>query len=223
MKKILIVFLFILTLSSCKNASDIYESLYIASMGIEKIEDEYQAHFLLPSSMDVGSNKSESNESDVAKIKADNLKDLIKNIKDSSLLTINLKHISSFILHTSILNEEDLKDLIDLIKNSNDFDYNFYMFTTEEKIEEIYKIKNPNQESIVYTMLVEPNESKFLLKNSKPVHFLNMCRDFLGNKGIKLPYIELASVWDENDSIKCEYNLIYHKNNFVLEKIKRII
>ncbi|MBQ9124248.1 MAG: hypothetical protein IJY14_01020 [Acholeplasmatales bacterium] len=221
MKRLIIIFILIMALSSCQNKTDIYESLYIASMGIEKIEDEYQAHFLLPSSMDVGSNKSESNESDVAKIKADNLKDLIENIKDSSLLTINLKHISSFILHTSILNEKDLKVLIDLIKDSKDFDYNFYMFTTEENIEKIYKIKNPNQESIVYTMLVEPNESEFLLKNSKPVHFLNMCRDFLDNKEIRLPYIELASVWDENDSIRCEYNLIYHKNNFVLKKIKK--
>lgn len=219
MKRVIIILILIIALSSCQNKTDIYESLYIASMGIEKVEDEYQAHFLLPSSLDVGSNKSESNESDVAKIKADNLNDLIENIKNSSLLTINLKHISSFILHTSILNEKDLKDLIDLIKDSNDFDYNFYMFTTEEKIEEIYKIKNPNQESIVYTMLVEPNESRFLLENSKPVHYLSMCRDFLDNKEIKLPYIELASIWDKNDSIRCEYNLIYKDNNYILDKI----
>ena len=221
MKRLIIIFFLIITLSSCHNKTDIYESLYIASIGIEKIDDEYQAHFLLPSSMDVGSNKSDSNESDIAKIKADNFNDLIENIKNSLLLNINLKHISSCILHTSILNNEDLNGLIELVKNSNDFDYNFYMFSTNEKIEDINKIKNPNNESIVLTMLVEPNESEFLLENSKPVHFLNMCRDFFENKKIRLPFIELSSVWKENDSIKCEYNLIYKDDDYILEEISK--
>lgn len=204
--RILLLILSCLFLTGCRASSAIYYNLYIASIGFEHTDTGYTGHFFLPSSMDVGNTNQDASDksSEVAVVEGDSISSVFYNLELSSTLNINLKHISSIVLHESMLNDEDLRDFIKYIKESKGFDYNFYIFTATDKVEDIYKLKNPNQESVILTMLVEPKVSSYAFIAAAPIHFLNFCRDYLNDKVIPLPLIDVEKIWsEEKDSTYC--------------------
>ncbi len=210
MKKITLLWMMIclcFILTGCKAANQIYSNMYIASIGFEYKDDEYIGYFFLPSSMSVGNTDSSSSEkspAEIAVVKGKNIADIFNNLDLSTTLKMNLKHISSVVLHESVLNEEDLNDLIWYVKSSNTFDYNFYVFTTKDDIKEIYQIKNPNEESVILTMLCEPISSSYAYTAADPLHFLNFCRDYYNGKVLSFALIEPTKIWnEENDSTYC--------------------
>lgn len=194
-------------LTGCRAANQIYSNMYIASIGFEHQEDEYTGYFFLPSSMSVGntdSGSSDKNPSEIAVVRGKTIADVFNNLDLSTTLKMNLKHISSIVLHESILNEKDLQDLMEYVKSSNTFDYNFYIFTTKDEIQEIYQVKNPNEESVILTMLCEPISSAYAYTAANPPHFLNFCRDYYNGKVLSFALIEPTKIWsEENDSTYC--------------------
>ncbi len=206
MKKMLILCFLMLILSSCRAANTIYYNIYIASIGFEKSEEGYTGYFFLPSSMDVGNTKKESTDvsSQLAVVQGKNIPDVLNSLELSSSLELNLKHISSFVLHESILNQKDIEDLISYVKESPTFDFNIYIFTTKDSVKDIYSIKNPNNESIILTMLCEPVTSAYTFMAAKPPHFLNFCRDYYNGKVLPLALLEPGQIWKEEiDSTYC--------------------
>ena len=208
MKKILILFLILFSclLTSCKAANSIYYNTFIASIGFEKNNDKYTGYFFLPSSIALGNTKQDKSEdaSQIAKVDGDNIFDVFNNFFLSSAITMNLKHISTIVLHESILNNADINKIISFIKEYEGADLNFYIFTTNSKLEDIYSVKNPNNESVILTMLCEPLGSNYIYTIAKPVHFLNFCRDYYNEKVIYLPVLSPANIWDDKiDSCYC--------------------
>lgn len=204
--RIILLLLSCLFLTGCRASNTIYHNLYIASIGFEHTGEGYTGYFFLPSSMDVGNTSQNTSDksSEVAVVEGDSISSVFYNLELSSTLNINLKHISSIVLHESMLNDEDLQDFIQYIKESKGFDYNFYIFSTTDKVEDIYKLKNPNQESVILTMLVEPKASSYAFIAAAPIHFLNFCRDYLNDKVIPLPLIDVEKIWsEEKDSTYC--------------------
>lgn len=193
-----------ISLCSCKPVEAIYNNMYIASIGFEKNEDKVTGYFYLPSSIDISSTeKSDTDKpAEIAKIEGDSVVDVFRNLELTSFLKMNLKHVSSLVLHESVLNKKELEELIDYTKNSKYFDYNFYFFVTRDKIEDIYSIENPNQESVMRTLLCEPISNYYSYTAAKPIHFLNFCRDYYEKKTIPIALLEISSVWkDETDSL----------------------
>lgn len=216
MKKIFLLFLLLLFITGCKASNTIYYDLFIASIGFEKNNDEFTAYFYLPSSLDVGSTKQDATKypSEVAEINDSSISGLFYKLEASTYLNMNLKHISSIVLDKSFLNDKDIDELISYIKNSKNFDFNFYIFITEDDIREIYNVKNPNNESVILTVLCDPIANSIVYKTIKPIHFLNFVRDYYDNKTIGLTILNRNSVWSENnDSIYCN-GVCYIKNMF---------
>lgn len=223
MKKVLLIVLMMLFLSSCRAANAIYYNLYFASIGFEFTDDDYTGYFYLPSSIDLGNDKSNNEQkAEVAKASGATLQDVFNYVEASSNLIMNFKHISSMILHESILQNNKLTDIIKFINGFKEIDKNFFIFTTTDKIEDVYMLKNMNNESLILTVLTEPKINQHIFSSSKPIHYLNFCRDYYNNKTIDLPYVEAKSIFSEEiDSIICkgvcfinrDKYLIYNSNN----------
>lgn len=221
MKKILILFLILLSclLTSCKAANSIYYNTFIASIGLEKNNDNYTGYFFLPSSIALGNTKQDKSEdaSEIAKVEGNNIFDVFDNFFLSSAITMNLKHISTIVLHESILNNDDINKIISFINGYEGVDLNFYIFTTNSKLEDIYSVKNPNNESVILTMLCEPLGADYIYTIAKPVHFLNFCRDYYNEKVIYLPVLSPANIWGEEiDSNYCRGVTFLSINNVAL-------
>ena len=214
--KIMISILFLLTLTACKHKT-VSDSIYIASVAVEKTEDEYKGYFYLPSSVEVGNSNPDNNtkKGEVGISTGKCVTDIFYNIEFSTSLSINYAHISTMIFHESMLNNDDIDRLLQFFKNSHDFDFNFYIFTTSEKIEDIYTFTNPNKESVINTLLVEPQNLKDQLLSADAIHYLSFCNYFYSKRCIHIPLIELDYLWNIDDEKTDAYNargLCYYEN-----------
>lgn len=218
MKKLLLMILLILMLNSCKAANAIYYNLYFASFAIEYNDNEYNGYFYLPSSIDIGNHKSDSEQkAEVASAKGETLQEIFNYVEASSNLIMNFKHVSSLIIHQSVLSSSKLEEVIKFINSFKEIDKNFLVFITSDEIDDVYKLKNMNNESLILTTLTEPKINQHIFSSSKPVHFLNFCRDYYNNKVISLPYIEVDSIFsDEIDSIICKGVCFINKEKYLL-------
>lgn len=217
MKKIITILFLIFILSSCSTKDAVSKSIYIASIGFEHNDDGYTGYFLCPSSVDVGQQKN-GNEASVAKISGDGIIDIFNKFYESSSLILNYKHISTIILDISMLEPDIINSFIDFFIKSNSVDFNFHIFVTDEDINEIFKVKNPNNESSILSIIIEPIYSEYSYYTAKPIHFLNFSRDYYNNKTIHIPYIELSDIWDEEKSLMASGLLFYDEGKKSLLK-----
>ncbi len=201
MKKLCLCFLMIFFLCSCQKKLNISDTLFIASIGIEKEEENYMGYFYLPLSSDIG--KSDSNENkakgEYAKVKGESIADLFSNIIAATSFQLNFRHVSSIVLNDKLLTKEFLNELSDYIKFSLDIDFNLYLFVTKEKMSEIYDFQNPNQESVLNSMLVSTSDAKGTFLVAEPLHFLHFANLFYADRRILFPLLDLEEIWTIDD------------------------
>lgn len=222
MKRIMLLIILIL-LCSC-SSYDISKTLFIASVGIEQAEDKYVGYFYLPLSSDIGKTEAKENKGQghYAKTKGESIYELFYNLENSSSLTINLNHISSIVLNEKILNDDFIGELLNYIKYSLSVDFNFYLFVTAEKLEDIYSFKNPNQESVLNSLLVSTSDAEKNFLVAKPLHFLCFVRDYYKDRSILFPFLDLEEIWN----IESKYEKNFHIQGgiyYYKGKIKRVI
>lgn len=219
MKKLICLILLILPLCACERYN-ISTSLFIASIGIEqKDEENYQGYFYLPLSSDVGKAENTENKGkgEFAKVMGKSVADLFKNIKATTSLDINFRHVSSIVLNTELLTPDFLKELSDYIKYSHSIDFNCHLFATDEKMEDIYDFQNPNQESVLHSILVSTSEAKGVFLVATPPHFLEFVSKFYADRSIILPSLDVEEIWQvDGEKVKNSYfqsAVYYYKSN----------
>lgn len=218
MKKLMglcFIILGLFSLSSC-DSNSITNTLFIASMGIEKEEDQYVGYFFLPLTKDMA--KNENNEGigkgEYAKVKGKSLADIILNLSLLSSLNVNLKHVSSIIINKELLEKKFIDELCNYIKYSSEMDYNCYLFTTDEKISDLFTFQIPNKESVLHSILVSTYEVENLFP-VPPLHFLEFVRKYYANRTIVLPELVLEELWYIDDKESKSFNptnaIYYHQ------------
>lgn len=192
----ILIFFSVFLFSGC-TGHDISQILFIASIGIEKKEDKYQGYFYLPLSSDIGKPENTENKGkgEFAKTSGKSIPELFYNLQNSTSLVMNLKHVSSIVLNKELLNNEFLKELIDYIKYSLEIDFNCYIFVTSEKMEELYDFQNPNEESVLNSLLVSTSDVNVAFLVTPPIHFLKFTREFYTDRSILLPLLDLEEIW----------------------------
>lgn len=227
MKKILCcIFLMvcILLLSGC-NSYDISKILFIASVGIEKKEDEYQGYFYLPLSSDIGKAENTENKGkgEFAKTSGKSIPDLFYNLQNSTSLVMNLKHVYSIVLNKELLNKGFIVELLDYIKYSLDIDFNCYLFVTKAKMDELFDFQNPNQESVLHSLLVSTSDVDNSFLVTPPIHFLKFTREFYRDRSILLPMLDIEEIWTiEGKPVKNFHaqSAIYYYKDTLKEVVK---
>ena len=198
MRKLWFLVFVVFLMSGCRSTNKILYSLYVASIGISYDNDMYSVYFFIPSSVEVGSIEGANEKSSVAVLKGKTISQAFYSLEESSTLNLNLKHISSFIIHNSIFENNKIDEFIEFIKKYEDIDFNFYIYATGCEISDIYKIENPNNESVVLTPLAEPLVSKYICLSANPIHYSNFVRDYYLKKTIKIPLIENVNIWNND-------------------------
>ncbi len=216
-KVFLLCLLFGIFLVGCE-FQNISEVLFIASVGFEKTEEGYAGFFYLPMSDDIG--KSDTAEGkgsgQYAKVEGKNISEVFQNIQISTELKINMRHASSMVFNVELLNDEFIEEFIQFIKNASCIDFNFYLFATEDKMEDVYSFENPNKESVLNSVLVSSMDSPSIYLAAQPIHFLEFCRMYYTDRSIQLPLLLVEKIWtidsEEVQSYHCADCVYFYQN-----------
>lgn len=218
----LILLSVLLMLGGC--GIDISESLFIASIGFEKEENEIKGYFYLPLSNDVGKSEAEGKgEGEFVKVGGENIERVFNNVMAVNSININLKHVSSVVINKELYNKNFIEELIEFVKYSNLIDYNFYLFSTKEKMSDIYSFKNPNQESVLNSLLVISGDNAGIRLVADPVHFLEFSKRYYDDRSILIPLLEIEELWTingENSKNFYPQSALYYYRNSTYDVIK---
>ena len=204
MRKVIILCLFMLSLTGCfKN--EINSSIYISSIGFEIKEDKIVCYFLSNPLNNISRNTSGSEDSDseFIKIEANSIDGAFKEAEKTLLLPLNYRHIKSIIFNKDVFNTKYIEEFFRFMRSGVYVTYNYYVFATEDKIEDILKFKNPEQLSHQNSILSSPNLIEFEKYGLKQMHFLDFANAYF-EKGryLHIPLISVKKVWNKNDTLE---------------------
>lgn len=161
MKKFIIMFL-LLFITGC-DITEIDENLFVISMGMDydKETDEIEVTLYFIPSTSISKKELVSSAKDkvaTATQKGKNETEIIRKIETTHNQAFQFTHISSYIITTRYLEHIGLTTIIDDIINNPRRYPNFYLFTTENKIKEVYEHKNIDNISTYYSILFNPTQ-----------------------------------------------------------------
>lgn len=94
-------------------------------------------------------------------------------IRDNSNTKFDLSHIRSLVIKTSFFKGDNILKLVNYIKNSNKFCPSFEIYTTDDSLDELYKLENFSEVSGYYTILVNTQNNIPV----KHITFNDLCND----------------------------------------------
>ena len=196
MKKILIIFLLILT-TSCTRHNDLNSLAIIKSIGISHNE-KYQLYAEVIEEIDKDNNP----KMQVIETESDDIGKLFENIKLLVNKEIYLSHIDLFLLDFN-LNSNDYQKLINYFLSNNELRNDFYCVISKD-IKKV--LENSKYDEI--EELIETNKES---KNIISITFEDIIKEFLDNKTFNISNIEYQ------DEVRFNGNYKFYNNK--LERI----
>ena len=166
MKKLIYLFLLLINiffLYSCYDYIEVNSYYYASSLGLDYNDEknEYTVYIYIINTLNLSNIQTSSTEKDsiayVAKYTSDSIPSAVHKIFENSDIHIDLRHLRTLILKDSFINKKNLDLLINLIKNDINFYFNFAVYVTKDKIEDIYKVNNFTETSAYMTLLTMTN------------------------------------------------------------------
>lgn len=204
MRKILIFFIVVFTLSGCNTS--VNSSVYISSIGFEVKDDKLVAYFLSNPLTDI-SRKSEENkkEAQYLKVEGNSCYEVFNEAKQSLLIPLNFLHVKTIIFSKDCFETEYIEDFLNYLKSVRSISYNFYVFSTISKIEDIYKFKNPEQISYQYSILSSPDLLDYSQFGTEKLHFLDFANDYYNpRRYLHIPLLVVNEFWNDNITVEVD-------------------
>ncbi|MDE5856137.1 MAG: hypothetical protein K2H06_03725, partial [Anaeroplasmataceae bacterium] len=101
--------------------------------------------------------------------------------------------------------------------------FNCYVFITTEKMDELFDFQNPNQESVLNSLLVSTSDVDESFLVTPPVHFLKFAREFYKDRSILFPMLDLEEIWTiDSEPVKNFHaqSAIYYYKGALKEVVK---
>ena len=217
MRKIIIFLtLFICFILSGCNTS-VNSSVYISSIGFEIDGDELVGYFLSNPLTDITRNSEDKKkEAQYIKAKGKSCYDVFNEAKQSLLIPLNFLHVKTIIFSKDCFETKYIEDFLTYMKSIRSISYNFYVFSTISKIEDIFKFKNPEQISYQYSILSSPDLLTYSDFGIEKLHFLDFANDYYNpRRYLHIPLLVVNEVWNDNITIEVDGYLAYDLNVFL--------
>ena len=209
MNKLIIFLGLILCLVGCNTS--VNSSVYISSIGFEVNEGKLVAYFLSNPLTDI-SRKSEEDkkEAQYIKVEGESFYEVFNEAKQSLLIPLNFLHIKTVIFSKDCFETPYIEDFLNYLKSVRSISYNFYVFSTISKIEDIYKFKNPEQISYQYSILSSPDLLEYKKFGIEKLHFLDFANDYYNpRRYLHIPLLVVNDLWKDKTTIEVDGFLCY--------------
>lgn len=214
MRKIQIIILFLLLMFTSGCNTSINSSVYISSIGFEVNEDgKLVTYFLSNPLTDISrSSEDKTKEAQYIKLTTDSVYDAFLEASQSLLSPLNFLHVKTIIFSEKCFGSKYIMDFFNYIKSVRFISYNFYVFATISKIEDIYKFKNPEQISYQYSILSSPDLLSYSEFGIEKLHFLDFANDYFNpNRYLHIPLIVINDSWGKNITLEVDGFLCYEE------------
>ena len=220
MKKItsFISLFLVIVLSGCFN-TNINSSIYISSIGFEASEGKLVTYFLSNPLTNISRSENGSDQkSEFIKVETKSVYEAFLIAEQTLLSPLNYKHIKTVIFREEMFKTGFVDEFFAFMKSVLNVSYNYYVFASKDKIEDIYSFKNPEQISYQYSVLSSPNLLKFHEYGTEKMHFLDFVNDYY-EKGryLHVPLIKVNKSWNENTTIEVNGFISVSKTTFIYE------
>ncbi len=189
---LIIIISFIPFLTKKSDYKDITDIIYVSSIGLDYDEDmdEYTIYFYIINNFNLGNSQIASgnteNLSYVIKVSDHNFISAFNAILKKTNMNIYFTHLQTMIISKSFFNNKAILNFYNYIRDFNFMYYNFYLFTTDSKIQDLYNIQNFSDVSAYHTLIVSPN----LVKSYKLITFVDFSKAILDkNYTLLIPHI----------------------------------
>ena len=228
-KKIILILLIIMSLSSCKDNKEIHEVSFVSSIGLDYDIDTEEYNIILyfintinNVSVDYG-----LSEPDLlgftAEAKGKTINEALIKVQTYSETDLNLKHLESVIFTETFFNEKNIKEFYYFCRNSHLLFHTFEILIADSPLKEIYQVENMTDSPSYYTILT----GKKAGFDYHQKMFLNFCSDILTpNYYIMYPKISVKEdIFNKKDKqykaigitgysvIKDDYSLSTYESN----------
>lgn len=199
-------------LSGCN--SSINSSVYISSIGFEVKDDKLVTYFLSNPLTDITrSSEDKAKEAQYLKLETTSVYDAFIEAEQSLLFPLNFYHVKTVVFSEECFSSKYVEDFLNFVKSVRFISYNFYVFSTISKIEDIYKFKNPEQISYQYSILSSPDLLNYEEFGIEKLHFLDFANDYYNkNRYLHIPLIVINDSWNENIVIEVDGYLCHDEN-----------
>lgn len=212
MKSKLLIILIIFSLLSFpmfnNDYIDITHMVSLSSIGISYEENKINIHSYVINNTSMSktdyNTSSSNNNSIIIKTTNNTFEEAFFDLMNSTALVVDFSHIETLILHTSVFNEQLIKELINYIVNQKKFYPKFNVYVTNENLNEIYNINFLNDTSSYYTLLTEYKSDIEYHKTT----FIDLTNDFYeDNFFIMYPSIKLNKNILSNNETKTSISI----------------
>ena len=211
MRKIYVILAFLICvfLSGC--STSVNSSVYISSIGFELEEGRLVGYFLSNPLTDISrTGDDKKKEAQYLQVDGDSCYEVFNEAKQSLLLPLNFLHIKTVIFSKDCFESKYIEDFLNYIKSIRSISYNFYVFSTISKIEDIYKFKNPEQISYQYSILSSPDLLNYNDFGIEKLHFLDFANNYYNpRRYLHIPLLIVNEIWNDNKTIEVDGFLCY--------------
>lgn len=204
----LLIICFIPFISRKNDYVDVTTVISVNSLCIDYDEEkqEIAVYFYVLNNYNVAQSELSSSNFDklayVTKIVGPNFAKIFEKFKKISNVFIHYNHLRTVILTNKFLNHDDNpKIFYDFIRNTTIIYPTFYIYTTDDKIEEIYQIETFSDISAYHTLLINPKS----IKTYKLTTYMDFVKAYnISNYTLKIPRISSAedTVTKQDQEIK---------------------
>ena len=211
MRKFILLLLIIICFSLTSCNTSVNSSVYISSIGFEVEDKELVGYFLSNPLTDISRKSEEStSEAQYIKVKGKSCYEVFNEAKQSLLIPLNFLHIKTVIFSKDCFDTPYIEDFLTYMKSIRSVSYNFYVFSTISKLEDIYKFKNPEQISYQYSILSSPDLLEYSDYGIEKLHFLDFANDYYNpRRYLHIPLLVVNEVWNDNVTIEVDGFLAY--------------
>ena len=202
---ILILILLILPLYGCNQ--NINSNIYISSIGFEVKDDKLVTYFLSNPLTNIsrGAGKEEKDKTEYIKVETTSVYDAFIEAEKSLLFPLNYRHIKSVIFHKDVFKTSYINDFLDFMKSVKFVSFNYYVFSTRNKLEELYEFSTPEQISYQYSVLSSPDLLDFHQYGTEKIHFLDFANNYyVDERYLHIPLLSVNKTWKDKTTIEVE-------------------
>ena len=216
---ILVLILFILPLFGCNQ--NINSNIYISSIGLEIKDDKLITYFLSNPLTNIsrGDGKEEKDKTEYIKVETTSVYDAFIEAEKSLLFPLNYRHIKSVIFHKDVFKTSYINEFLEFMKSVKFVSFNYYVFSTRSKLEELYEFSTPEQISYQYSVLSSPDLLNFHQYGTEKLHFLDFADSYyVDNRYLHIPLLAVNKTWKDKTTIEVEGFLNAKKCDVFLSK-----
>lgn len=168
-------------LSQKNDYTEMTESSYVSSMGIDYHQDtdQYIVYLYILNNYNLSISDYGTSEANklgyICKAKGSSIPDALSKLNRQSNIRLQYSHIRSVVIKDNFFNKKNINLFYNLIRFSFDFYPTFSIYTTSDDLMEVYNVKNFSDTSAYYTILINIDG----LNKPKNTTFLNYANDIL--------------------------------------------